>query len=97
MRGPARAMELTEEEPRTPRVPDPMLRARIVECRERLPQKPAQALAARLEAAGAEHDARLAERLGMTKNTFLQNFTRARALLAECLEKRGVDLDAELA
>ena len=32
----------------------------------------------------------------MRLNTFLQNFTRARKLLAECLEKNHVDLDAEL-
>ena len=32
----------------------------------------------------------------MRLNTFLQNFTRARKLLAECLEKRKVNLDAEL-
>jgi RNA polymerase sigma-70 factor (ECF subfamily) len=41
---------------------------------------------------GAEPDARLAERLHMSLNAFLQNFTRARKLLAECLEKRGVVL-----
>jgi RNA polymerase sigma-70 factor (ECF subfamily) len=38
----------------------------------------------------------LAERLGMRLNTFLQNFTRARKLLAECLEKRKVDLAVEI-
>ena len=32
----------------------------------------------------------------MRLNTFLQNFSRARKLLAECLAKRKVDLDAEL-
>jgi RNA polymerase sigma-70 factor (ECF subfamily) len=31
-------------------------------------------------------------RLGMKLNTFLQNFTRARKLLADCLRSRGVDL-----
>jgi RNA polymerase sigma-70 factor (ECF subfamily) len=76
---------------------DPMLRHVIVECRDRLPERPRQALAARLEAAGAEPDDALAERLGMRKNTFLQNFTRARKLLLECLEHHGVDLRSELA
>jgi hypothetical protein len=56
-----------------------------------LPGKPAAALAERLAADGAS-DARLAARLGMTLNTFLQNFGRARRLLAECLGKRGVEL-----
>lgn len=77
--------------------PDPLLRSVIATCRERLPDKPAQALEARLSSAGAEADAALAERLGMRTNTFLQNFTRARALLRECLRKHGVDLEAELA
>jgi DNA-directed RNA polymerase specialized sigma24 family protein len=75
--------------------PDPLLRAAIVECRERLPGKPAAALAQRLGSSGDEPDAQLAARLGMTLNTFLQNFTRARKLLAECLEKRGVRLGAD--
>ena len=79
------------------RPPDPHLRRAIHECREGLPKKPAAALQARLEAQGGEHDATLAERLSMTKNTFLQNFTRARKLLLECLSKRGVDVEAELA
>ncbi len=84
-------------DPPAPRPPDPLLRSVIAKCRERLPNKPAQALDARLTSAGGDPDVVLAEQLGMTKNTFLQNFTRARALLAECLEKNGVDLTAELA
>jgi DNA-directed RNA polymerase specialized sigma24 family protein len=74
---------------------DPFLRAAIAECRERLPPKPAQALSARLESGGAEPDATLALGLGMRLNTFLQNFTRARKLLADCLKARGVELQAE--
>ena len=54
------------------------------------------AVAARLAAGGAEPDEALAEKLGMRLNTFLQNFTRARKLLRACLEKAGVQLDAEL-
>jgi DNA-directed RNA polymerase specialized sigma24 family protein len=76
--------------------PDPFLRRAIIECHEKLPAKPAQALAQRLQSAGGEHDEVLAERLGMRLNTFLQNFTRARKLLAHCLEARGIDLWREL-
>ena len=32
----------------------------------------------------------------MKLNTFLQNFTRARQLIADCLHKRGVAVDLEL-
>jgi RNA polymerase sigma-70 factor (ECF subfamily) len=74
--------------------PDPMLRAAIVECRDKLPAKPRQAFDARL--GGGDEDRTLAERLGMQLNTFLQNFARARKLLAECLSKRGIAIDQEL-
>ncbi len=76
--------------------PDPFLRRIIEECRRHLPGKPAEALDARLASAGGEPDEALAERLGMRLNTFLQNFTRARKMLAACLEKRHVRLDEEL-
>ena len=76
--------------------PDPFLRQVIEECRRLLPGKPGEALAARLASGGAEPDETLATRLGMRLNTFLQNFGRARKLLAECLAKHKVDLDAEL-
>jgi RNA polymerase sigma-70 factor (ECF subfamily) len=79
-----------------PRFPDPHLRRAIADCNDKLPRKPAQALAARLASGGTEPDEALAERLAMRVNTFLQNFTRARRLLAECLEARGIDLSAEL-
>lgn len=84
-----------EEEP-GPAPPDPLLRATLSRCHEGLPEKPAQALRARVEAAGGEDDHRLAERLGMKLNTFLQNFTRARKLLVECLARAGIDVDKEL-
>lgn len=77
--------------------PDPLLRAAVIDCRDKLPGKPRLALDQRLESAGADDDHVLAERVGMKLNTFLQNFTRARKLLAECLQKRGIDLDAEMA
>lgn len=72
---------------------DPLLRKTLAECREALPDKPAQALDARLAARGAEADEVIAEGLGMKLNTFLQNFTRARKFLAECLRARGIELD----
>jgi RNA polymerase sigma-70 factor (ECF subfamily) len=72
--------------------PDPLLRRHIEECKERLPDRPAQALDARLGAAGGERDDHLAATLGMRLNTFLQNFTRARKLLADCLSAHGVNL-----
>lgn len=77
-------------------VPDPMLRQAITECRDKLPGKPRQALEARLASAGGQDDEDLATGLNMKLNTFLQNFTRARQLIAECLGKRGVVLDLEL-
>jgi RNA polymerase sigma-70 factor (ECF subfamily) len=72
--------------------PDPLLRQWIEECRRQLPKKPALALELRLEAAGDEPDSSLAERAGMKLNTFLQNFGRARKLLAACLGARGVEV-----
>lgn len=72
--------------------PDPLLRKHIEACRERLPDRPALALAERLGAAGGEQDDHIAARLGMRLNTFLQNFTRARKLLAECLSAHGVNV-----
>lgn len=69
---------------------DALLREAITRCYEALPPKPKQALDARVRA--TEHDATVATRLGMKLNTFLQNFTRARKLLADCLRGRGVDL-----
>lgn len=75
---------------------DPMLRRAIDECRQRLPRKPREALQARLDSGGGEPDERLAEGLHMRRNTFLQNITRARRLLADCLRRRGIDLAVEL-
>jgi DNA-directed RNA polymerase specialized sigma24 family protein len=92
--------ELDEDEPRlSKRVspPDPMLRSAILDCRGKLPDKPRQALDARLEGGGTTPDDVLAAQLQMRKNTFLQNFTRARKLLADCLRAHGIDLDLELA
>lgn len=79
-----------------PHEADPMLRQAIGDCRDKLPPKPRQALDARLASAGGSDDADLAEQVGMKLNTFLQNFTRARQLLADCLRKKGVDIAQEL-
>jgi len=79
-----------------PRMPDPLLAQRIVECLGRLPRQPGRAIAARLGSGGTEPDEALAEGLGMRKNTFLQNVTRARKLVADCLARHGVDLAVEL-
>ncbi|MBS2014487.1 MAG: RNA polymerase sigma factor [Deltaproteobacteria bacterium] len=76
--------------------PDPMLRAVLASCHERLPEKPRQALDARLAGEGARPDDELAEALGMRLNTFLQNFGRARKLLADCLKKNGISIEEGL-
>jgi len=76
---------------------DPLPRQRIEDCVRRLPRQPGRALMGRLGSAGAHPDAALADRLGMRPNTFLQNIARARKLLAECLERHGMDLVRELA
>lgn len=80
-----------------PVTPDRRLRQVIAECAAALPAQPARALQARLESAGGQDDDALAEQIGMRKNTFLQNFTRARKLVAECLKRSGIDLELELA
>lgn len=80
-----------------PTPPDPMLRKLIEKCQDALPDKPKLALLTRLASHGGDHDATLAAAISMTKNTFLQNITRARRLLEECLNKSGVSLKEELA
>jgi RNA polymerase sigma-70 factor (ECF subfamily) len=75
-----------------PAEPDPMLRDAIVDCRNKLPPKPQQAFDARLASAGGQDDVELAATLGMKVNTFLQNFTRARQLLVDCLKRKGIAL-----
>lgn len=79
------------------RPPDPFLRSKIVDCHQRLPQQPRRALAARLDSASAAPDRELARMLGMQANTFLQNITRARKLMADCLRRAGIDLPMETA
>lgn len=71
---------------------DPRLRERIVDCHRELPEKPAQALLARIDSAGGDTDEQLATRLQMRLNTFHQNLARARKLLTECLRRAGIEL-----
>jgi RNA polymerase sigma-70 factor (ECF subfamily) len=72
--------------------PDPILRERILDCLRRLPRRPSKALQARLDSAGGVSDHHLAAGLRMTRNTFLQNVTRARRLLADCLRGHGIEV-----
>ncbi|MGB3968392.1 MAG: hypothetical protein WBO45_16775, partial [Planctomycetota bacterium] len=74
---------------------DDAVRRAISTCRDKLPGQPKAAIAARLDDAGLRSDRELAAALGMRLNTFLQNVTRARALLAECLRRAGIDLGLE--
>jgi RNA polymerase sigma-70 factor (ECF subfamily) len=76
--------------------PDPHLRQAIADCQKKLPKQPRSALAARLQNAGSDSDNQLAAALGMRLNTFLQNITRARKLLTECLGRAGIDLAEEM-
>lgn len=78
-------------------VPDASVRAAVAACRDKLPARPRLAIDARIAADGRDDDHTLAARLSMRTNTFLQNVTRARRLLAECLRRAGIDLDLEMA
>ena len=75
---------------------DPFLRRALLACLSLLPGKPREAIQARLNAAGGESDQAIADRLGLKLNTLLQNVTRARRALAECLKGRGIALEEEL-
>jgi RNA polymerase sigma-70 factor (ECF subfamily) len=76
---------------------DPLLRHRIEDCIGQLPRQPRRAIMERLGSDGSRPDATLARGLGMRLNTYLQNIARARKLVAECLERHGIDLVRELA
>lgn len=71
---------------------DPFLRAAVKRCHEDLRGPARSALDARLEDGGERSDRALADALGMRLNTFLQNVTRGRRVLAECLERSGIRL-----
>ncbi len=74
-----------------PDPPDPALARAIQDCVRQLPKQPHNALLARVNS-GPRADREIAAALRMKLNTFLQNIVRARRLLANCLEKRGVRL-----
>lgn len=74
--------------------PDPFLRELIAACFEALPPTPKKLLTMRLTAAGGTHDKVLARRAKKKLNTFLQAITRAKKLLGQCLEGKGVSLEA---
>ena len=78
-----------------PDPPDPVLARKLQECMERLPGRPRDALRARVHNGGLS-DRQLAATLRMKTNTFFQNIVRARRLLRECLERRGVRLEGIL-
>ena len=69
---------------------DPLLREVLAKCHDRLPEKPRQVIGIRLSSEGGRSDDELASLVGMRVNTFLQNFTRARRMLADCLKKHGI-------
>lgn len=77
--------------------PDDAVRAAVASCLGKLPPQPARAITLRLADEGRTTDHELAAGAGMTTNTFLQNITRARKLLAECLQHAGIDLTLEMA
>lgn len=90
-----------EDLPEVPVAPDPpsspALRKKILDCIAKLAQKPRAALTARLQMGGVLSDQALAIRLQMSRNTFLQNITRARKQVTTCLEREGVSLREVLA
>ncbi len=75
----------------TPAMPDPALAKAIADCVGRLPKQPHVVLTARIND-GHLPDRDLARGVRMKLNTFLQNIVRARRLVTDCLEKRGVRL-----
>lgn len=88
-----RALHAAAEGPTEATLPDPLLRAAIQKCRDRLPGPPRQAFDARLGAGGGRSDRDLADDVHMQLNTFLKNVGRARALLVECLGRAGIAVE----
>jgi RNA polymerase sigma-70 factor (ECF subfamily) len=92
-RRPGPAPDDVPEVPVEPREPDPLLARVVRACLDLLPPQPRRALLARLEARGAAEDGALAAAARMSPNTFLQNVTRARRLLARCLASKGASVE----
>jgi DNA-directed RNA polymerase specialized sigma24 family protein len=78
-------------EPESP--PDPFIQRAIRECFRKLARKPLAAMQARLRFGAGQPDRAIAEMVGMTVNTLLQNVVRARKQLARCLEGRGIKVE----
>jgi len=91
-----RAVAMAEEVDLSQSGPDPMLREVLKRCHRELPEKPRQAMTIRLAFEGGRTDDELATSVGMRLNTFLQNFTRARRMLAECLKRHGASVEEGL-
>lgn len=91
-----RAVAMAEQVDLSQSGPDPMLREVLKRCHRELPEKPRQAMTIRLAFEGGRTDDELATSVGMRLNTFLQNFTRARRMLAECLKRHGVSFEEGL-
>lgn len=69
---------------------DPALARAIRDCLDRLAGQPLKAIRARIELGHQMADKVLAQMLGMTTNTLLQNIVRARRQIADCLEGKGI-------
>jgi DNA-directed RNA polymerase specialized sigma24 family protein len=87
---------LPEPEVEPAPLPDPALARLIQVCMERLARRPREALQTRLERGHELPDRGLAEALGMTLNTFLQNIVRARKQLSGCLKEQGAPIEEVL-
>jgi DNA-directed RNA polymerase specialized sigma24 family protein len=75
---------------------DPALARIIRRCLEALSRRPGEALRLRLDEGPTADDRTLAERLGMTLNTYLQNIVRARRQLSRCLADAGAPVEEHL-
>lgn len=78
--------EPTQEVP----VKDPFFERALRKCHEELRGQPRAALDASLRPHGPLREAEVAQAVGMKTNTFLQNLSRARKQLLECLRRSGV-------
>lgn len=83
-------MALSDRDVHAPEPPDPALREAIAACHRELPDAPRTALDARV--GPFQPDRELADRAGMTLNTFHKNVGRARRLLLACLGRHGIVL-----
>jgi len=74
------------------RLGDPLLRAQLLKCRERLSPHQLRAFMARCEDGGKGDDRSLATSIGMSFEAFRQNLARARKAFAECLRLSKIDV-----